>query len=80
MVIGADDDWHGTVSGSLGAIMQNFKSVTTRKIRAAGLVTSARVFQRNYWERLIRTERELQAVREYIAHNPVKWSSVVVGV
>jgi REP element-mobilizing transposase RayT len=32
------------------------------------------IWQRNYFERIIRNERELNATREYIANNPMKWS------
>ena len=31
------------------------------------------VWQRNYWERVIRNERELRRLREYIANNPLRW-------
>lgn len=32
------------------------------------------IWQRNYFERIIRNERELNATREYMANNPLKWS------
>jgi REP element-mobilizing transposase RayT len=31
------------------------------------------VWQRNYYERIIRDENELAATREYIMYNPIKW-------
>jgi REP element-mobilizing transposase RayT len=31
------------------------------------------VWQRNYWEHIIRNETELQQIREYIRNNPVRW-------
>ncbi|BCR04283.1 hypothetical protein DESUT3_13520 [Desulfuromonas versatilis] len=31
------------------------------------------VWQRNYYERIIRDDRELAAIREYIANNPAQW-------
>ena len=71
-----EDDWHGTDSGSLSAIIQNFKSVTSRKIRALPKINKINiehVWQRNYWERIIRNERELRAFRQYIRDNPAKW-------
>ncbi len=72
-VAGAPDDWHGTESGSLGAIVQNFKSISTRKIHALPKMQIDDVWQRNYWERVIRNERELQAIRKYIIENPMQW-------
>lgn len=32
------------------------------------------IWQRNYFERIIRNERELNATREYMSNNPMKWS------
>jgi len=31
------------------------------------------VWQRNYYERVIRSDRELDAIREYITQNPLNW-------
>jgi len=31
-----------------------------------------RLWQRNYWERVIRNDRELAAMQEYIANNPAQ--------
>ena len=64
----------GPPSGSLGAIVGNFKSVTTRRINRIRKTPGARVWQRNYYERVIRNERELNAVRQYIHNNPGHWS------
>ena len=32
------------------------------------------VWQRNYWEHVIRSERALTAIRQYILDNPARWS------
>lgn len=63
----------GTVPGSLAAVVQNFKSVTTRKVNALRGTPGIPVWQRNYYERVIRNEAELAAIREYIASNPGSW-------
>ncbi len=63
----------GTVAGSLGAIVQNFKSVSTRKINVLRQNRGCPLWQRNYYERVIRNETELARAREYIANNPIKW-------
>jgi hypothetical protein len=44
----------GTTPGSLGAIMQNFQSVTTRKINHIRKTPGFKLWQRNYWEHIIR--------------------------
>ncbi len=33
-----------------------------------------RLWQRNYYERVIRDGRELDRAREYIANNPMQWA------
>ncbi len=35
---------------------------------------NGKLWQRNYFERVIRNERELQEVREYVVNNPLKWA------
>ncbi len=32
-----------------------------------------RVWQRNYWEHIVRDEQELARIRQYIVNNPAKW-------
>jgi putative transposase len=63
----------GTETDSLGAIVQNFKSVSTRKINQINRSTGIPVWQRNYHERMILDETALQNIRRYIVANPLKW-------
>lgn len=65
----------GTSPGSLGAILQNFKSTSTRRINLYQHTPGAPVWPRNYFERVIRSEAELNAIRLYIRDNPRKWQS-----
>ena len=63
---------------ALGDVVGAFKSVTTveyvRGVRGLGWQRfDKRLWQRNYFERVIRNEHELDLVREYIANNIVKW-------
>ncbi|HEY3341787.1 MAG TPA: transposase [Anaerolineae bacterium] len=64
---------HGSTPGSLAAIVQNHKAVSSRQINRLRGTPGATLWQRNYYEHIIRTERELTAVREYIANNPLQW-------
>ena len=64
---------HGTISGSCAAIIQNFKSISTRKINKIRENPGCPVWQRDYYERIIRNETELGKAREYIVNNPLKW-------
>lgn len=60
--------------GSLGAIIGSFKSVTTRRMNRIRRTPGAAVWQRNYYERIVRSQRELERIREYIATNPARWA------
>ena len=64
---------NGTQPGSLSAIMQNFKSISTRRMNAARGAPGTPVWLRNYYEHVVRNEQELTAFREYILANPARW-------
>lgn len=64
---------NGTQPGSLSAILQNLKSISTRKTNAARGTPGAPVWQRSFYERVVRHEAELAAIREYILANPAHW-------
>jgi putative transposase len=66
---------NGTQPRSLSAIVQNFKSISTRKMNAARGTPGTPVWQRNYYERVIRTDEELKAIRRYILNNPANWTT-----
>ena len=61
------------VAGSLPTVIRTFKAAVTRNARRTMQVGSIRIWQRGYFDRVIRNERELERVREYIANNPAKW-------
>ena len=60
-------------AGSLGAIVGNFKSITTRRINQLRKTPGQPVWQRNYYEHIIRHDKELNAIRQYIIDNPANW-------
>lgn len=69
---------YGTRDDSLGRIVQAFKSETTvgytRGVRTFHWPPFAsRLWQRNYYEKVIRDDAELAAIREYILFNPHNW-------
>jgi hypothetical protein len=65
---------HGTASGSLGAIIQNFKSNTTREINRLRHMPGQPVWHHNYYDHIIRNEDELGNIRLYILDNPLCWA------
>jgi putative transposase len=60
--------------GSLSAVIGNFKSVTTRRINQIRRSPGGVVWQRSFHDRIIRNERELAAIRQYIRDNPANWA------
>lgn len=63
----------GTASGSLGAIIQNYKSTVARQINRRRRTPGAPVWQRGYYEHIVRHEEALRRIRRYIAENPKRW-------
>jgi putative transposase len=59
--------------GSLGAMLRSFKSAAARRVNELRHTPRAAVWQRNYYERVIRNEDELSGIRDYIHLNPLKW-------
>jgi REP element-mobilizing transposase RayT len=64
---------YGTKTYSLGAMVQNFKSVSSRRINQVRLTPGAPVWQRNYYEHIVRNEDELNSIRQYVLGNPTLW-------
>ncbi len=50
-----------------------FKMTSSKRINQFRNTPGAKVWQRNYWERVIRNDIELGALREYIVNNPLQW-------
>lgn len=64
-----------TKKPTLGQIVAYFKYQSTKEINAlagAGVVT--KLWQRNYFERIIRNAREMDAIWRYIEANPANWA------
>ncbi len=59
------------IAHSLGAIIGQFKSVCTKRIRESGF--SQFSWQSNFYEHIIRDEASLEKIRQYIVDNPAKW-------
>ena len=68
-------------SGSLGAIVGQFKSTVTRRARVQNLISNSPLWQRNFYEHVIRNEESLNDIRKYIAFNPARWQedSLYIG-
>jgi len=61
------------VANSIPTIIRSFKSAVTRRARVIAGNPNLTVWQRNYYEHVIRNERTLNLIRQYILDNPVNW-------
>ena len=64
----------GPAQKSLGALIAGFKSSATKRINALRKSPGVPVWQRNYYDHIIRSEEDLNNIREYILDNPRKWT------
>jgi REP element-mobilizing transposase RayT len=83
IVVIHDDDGDGHRGGSrtaptkrkpLGRLIGAFKTVSTKQINKMRDAPGAQFWQRNYYETIICNERQLNALRQYIVENPLKWA------
>ncbi len=65
----------GSHGGSLSSIIGNFKSAATSRIRKSANRPKANIWQRGFYEHIIRNEKELMRIREYILGNPGRWAA-----
>jgi len=63
----------GTAPGSVAAIIQNYKSISARRINRWRGTPTLPVWQRNFYEHVVRDEEDLGRIREYILANPAAW-------
>jgi hypothetical protein len=62
-------------SRTLGSIIRGLKSSATKIINQIRNSPGVPVWQRNYYEHIIRNETELNKIREYIINNPLNWKT-----
>ena len=71
----------GTLPGTIGRILQAFKSISTHAytqgVKHQGWSPfTGRLWQRNYYEHIIRSEQALERFRAYIDANPSRWAEM----
>jgi hypothetical protein len=57
----------------LGRLVGAFKTVSAKRINEIRGTPGSPVWQRNYYEHIIRNETELEEIRQYILQNPLRW-------
>ncbi len=59
---------------TLGAVVAYWKYQTSKKINQIRQTPGLRLWQRNYYDRIIRSEQMLDKARHYVACNPARWA------
>ena len=65
------NEFQHIIPRSIGSIIRGYKIGVTKWFRKN--TDMHLVWQRNYFERVIRNEKELNRIRDYIIDNPLKW-------
>ena len=58
----------------LGRLIGAFKTVSTKKINILRDAPGTKLWQRNYYEHIIRNQDAMDKIRHYIVNNPISWS------
>ena len=66
---------HGPLKKSLSSFVAGFKSSVTKQINQIRQTPGIPVWQRNYYEHIIRDTDDLSRIRHYIANNPKNWNN-----
>ena len=64
----------GSEQHSLSSVVANFKAAVTNRIRKETGKEKAIIWQRGFYEHIIRDEKDLMRIRDYITTNPLNWS------
>ncbi len=59
---------------SVGAIVGSYKSAVSKGIRELDGTPRSAIWQRNYFEHIIRNDVALNRIRQYITDNPMRWA------
>ena len=60
---------------TLGQIVAYYKYQSTKEINRIRNTPGIPIWQRNYYEHIIRNENDLNRIREYILNNPLQWDN-----
>ena len=59
----------------LPEIVRALKTFSSRKINLVRNTPGVPVWQRNYYEHVVRNEKDMQSIQEYIVNNPLQWET-----
>ena len=60
-------------ANNLGSIIRGYKSTVAKQINVLRDTPGTPIWQRNYYEHIVRDENDMCRIREYIRNNPANW-------
>jgi len=63
----------GLQSKSIGSLISGFKSTVTKQINLIRNSPGEPVWQRNFWDHIIRDDESFDKIEDYIINNPLNW-------
>ncbi len=72
------EDFGRPVPRSIPTIVRSYKSAVTRQINAARSTPGQTIWQRNFYEHVIRDEADYVRIAEYVGDNPRRWAEDVL--
>lgn len=63
------------IAGSLSTIIGSYKSAVTQRINSTENTPGGILWQRGFYEHILRDENELHRIRGYILANPQNWET-----
>ncbi len=64
----------GFPADSLGAVISHYKAAVSRRAWSGLIERGQRIWQRNYYDHIVRNEESFNEIRRYIIENPVRWA------
>jgi hypothetical protein len=63
----------GAPPKSVSSLISGFKSSATTRINRLNQTPGQKIWQRGFYDHIVRNENELKRIRQYIIDNPAKW-------
>ncbi|TND02870.1 MAG: transposase [Bacteroidetes bacterium] len=60
---------------TVGNILKSFKSFSAQEVNVLLGRQGNRLWQRNYYDRILKTQKDVERIRWYSRQNPAKWDS-----
>lgn len=65
---------HGPRARSLSAVIGSFKSAISRNLNRLRAGAATNLWQPNFYEHVVRSDRAMDTIRDYVVTNPLRWT------